>query len=404
MRNPPPPRQFHSPRTMEGIWHVRSPNTRTRYAYVSHTAVQSSLFVVLPVTTGSTQTVGHVTLSRDDTKCLVCSPRTTTFTTSWWRRNFRRMRQSWVASQSPRRSVRQFLSQASSFCRSAKCWMCKDFPHKEIHTLRQLETPTQRMQMVPHTLQPLNPGFMTGNLNELKDYTQCLWERFFSKLGFPLPVSFHQYSISVYCRSDTILRTAFLQNTQHAVAQLVKAMRLQAGRIQVRFPILPLEVFINTVLLAALWPWSRLSPNRNKYREYNLGVKAAGAWGSQCFMCRLSSNLGASTSSNTQGLARPVYGLLYLYLYECSVAVLTQMNTVLRITYGGILFWAKNNTKYFSISIWKLIGLFRGESYMGSKRVPERRWWGGRSLRLPYSQEHKVQINYQHETHKISGR
>ena len=80
------------------------------------------------------------------------------------------------------------------------------------------------------------------------------------------------------------------------------------------------------------------------------------------------------------------------------------MNTVLRITYGGILFWAKNNTKYFSISIWKLIGLFRGESYMGSKRVPERRWWGGRSLRLPYSQEHKVQINYQHETHKISGR
>ena len=105
MRNPPPPRQFHSPRTMEGIWHVRSPNTRTRYAYVSHTAVQSSLFVVLPVTTGSTQTVGHVTLSRDDTKCLVCSPRTTTFTTSWWRRNFRRMRQSWVASQSPRRSV-----------------------------------------------------------------------------------------------------------------------------------------------------------------------------------------------------------------------------------------------------------------------------------------------------------
>jgi len=33
------------------------------------------------------------------------------------------------------------------------------------------------------------------------------------------------------------------------------------------------------------------------------------------FMCRLSSNLGASTSWNAQGLSRPVDGLIYLYLY-----------------------------------------------------------------------------------------
>jgi len=33
------------------------------------------------------------------------------------------------------------------------------------------------------------------------------------------------------------------------------------------------------------------------------------------FMCRLSSNMGASTSWNPQGLSRPVMGLLYLYLY-----------------------------------------------------------------------------------------
>jgi len=33
------------------------------------------------------------------------------------------------------------------------------------------------------------------------------------------------------------------------------------------------------------------------------------------FMCRLSLNLGASTSWNPQGLSRPVMGLLYLYLY-----------------------------------------------------------------------------------------
>jgi len=32
-------------------------------------------------------------------------------------------------------------------------------------------------------------------------------------------------------------------------------------------------------------------------------------------MCRLSWNLGASTSWNPQGLSRPVVGLLYLYLY-----------------------------------------------------------------------------------------
>jgi hypothetical protein len=33
------------------------------------------------------------------------------------------------------------------------------------------------------------------------------------------------------------------------------------------------------------------------------------------FMCRLSWNVGASTSWNPQGLFRPVMGLLYLYLY-----------------------------------------------------------------------------------------
>jgi hypothetical protein len=32
-------------------------------------------------------------------------------------------------------------------------------------------------------------------------------------------------------------------------------------------------------------------------------------------MCRLSRNLGASTSWNTKGLSRPVMGLLYLFLY-----------------------------------------------------------------------------------------
>ena len=46
------------------------------------------------------------------------------------------------------------------------------------------------------------------------------------------------------------------------------------------------------------------------------GMKAAGAWGTQLttFVGGLSGNLGDTTSSNFQGLARPVMGLLYLTL------------------------------------------------------------------------------------------
>jgi hypothetical protein len=51
--------------------------------------------------------------------------------------------------------------------------------------------------------------------------------------------------------------------------------------------------------------------NRNEYQEYFLGGK-----GGRClttFMCRLSTNMGASTSWTPQGLSRPVMGLLYLF-------------------------------------------------------------------------------------------
>jgi hypothetical protein len=48
---------------------------------------------------------------------------------------------------------------------------------------------------------------------------------------------------------------------------------LQAGRSRVRFPIVSLEFFIDTILPAALWPWSWLSSNRNEYQDYFMGGK-----------------------------------------------------------------------------------------------------------------------------------
>jgi hypothetical protein len=55
-------------------------------------------------------------------------------------------------------------------------------------------------------------------------------------------------------------------------------------------------------------------------------------------MCRVSLNMGASTSWNPQGLSRPVMGLLYLYL----CAKLSLQSIVCRYTYTNkLILWLK---------------------------------------------------------------
>jgi len=44
-------------------------------------------------------------------------------------------------------------------------------------------------------------------------------------------------------------------------------------------PMMSLEFLIDIILPAALWLWGYSASNRNEYKEYFLGVKAAGAQG-----------------------------------------------------------------------------------------------------------------------------
>jgi hypothetical protein len=88
-----------------------------------------------------------------------------------------------------------------------------------------------------------------------------------------------------------------------------------AGMSRIRFSIVSLGFFIDinfpasTMALRSTQILIEMSTRNTSWR-----VKAAGAEADKltAFVCRLSRNLGASTSWNSQGISRPVQGLLYL--------------------------------------------------------------------------------------------
>jgi hypothetical protein len=109
----------------------------------------------------------------------------------------------------------------------------------------------------------------------------------------------------------------FLFQRGHAVVQLVEALRhkreghgFDSRRCHWNFSLmLSFRPHYGPVVNSA--------SNRNEYQEDFLGGKGGQSVGLTTLppsRCRLSWNLGASTSWNPQGLSRPVMGLLYFYL------------------------------------------------------------------------------------------
>jgi hypothetical protein len=97
------------------------------------------------------------------------------------------------------------------------------------------------------------------------------------------------------------------------------------------------------------------------------------------FMCRMSWNLGASTSWNLQGLSRLVMGLVYL---NCSP------NTV-RVIKSRRMRWARHVARTWeSIDAYRvLVGKSEGKSPLGRKwedniKVYQEIGWGGRWTEL----------------------
>ena len=94
-------------------------------------------------------------------------------------------------------------------------------------------------------------------------------------------------------------------------------LRHCATRSRVRFPMASLE-FLTQSFRPHYHPGVDSASNRNEYLEYFLGQRrpVRRAENPTTFICRLSWNLGASTSWNPQALSRPVIALPLSIFYR----------------------------------------------------------------------------------------
>jgi hypothetical protein len=76
-------------------------------------------------------------------------------------------------------------------------------------------------------------------------------------------------TLKIICTRMEHVYTIIFQNSVISYERTV----LKAGRSQVRFPTLSLKIFVDIILLAALWPGVDSASNRNEYQEYFLWGK-----------------------------------------------------------------------------------------------------------------------------------
>ena len=123
---------------------------------------------------------------------------------------------------------------------------------------------------------------------------------------------------NIYCFSTAALVTRTGLSFYVTRTLPILFVFLSYRTLKVRFPVVSLEFFIDIILPAALMALGLTQPlteisTRNIFCGWRRPVRTAD--NRTTFMCRLSWNLGTSTSWYPQGLSRPVMGLVYFYLF-----------------------------------------------------------------------------------------